>query len=87
MLTCLVSCLITFYRIYLKVTDQPILKQALVFTCLQHKSIANTVEKGEIARNEQVSPFPTLFSTRLKNFLPFSLTLKLSSANSQFGRV
>ena len=29
-----------------------------------------------------VSPFPRLFSTRLESFLPFSSTLKLSSANS-----
>ena len=29
-----------------------------------------------------ISPFPTVFSTRLDNFLPFSLKLKLLSANS-----
>ena len=29
-----------------------------------------------------ISPFPTVFSTRLDNFLPFSSNLKLSSANS-----
>ena len=29
-----------------------------------------------------ISPFPTVFSPRLDNFLPFSLNLKLSSANS-----
>ena len=29
-----------------------------------------------------ISPFPTLFSTCLDNFLPFSSILKLSSANS-----
>ena len=28
-----------------------------------------------------ISPFPTVFSTRLDNFLPFSSNLKLSSAN------
>ena len=38
--------------------------------------------KGEIARNEQFLLFPKLFSTRVKNFLPFSSNLKLSSANS-----
>ena len=52
------------------------------FMCLQCKTFENTVGKGEIARNEQISPFPTLFSTCLKNFLPFSSDLKLSSANS-----
>ena len=30
----------------------------LVFTCLQYKSIENTVGKGEIARNEQFLLFP-----------------------------
>ena len=29
-----------------------------------------------------ISPFPTVFSTLLENFLPFSSNLKLSSANS-----
>ena len=29
-----------------------------------------------------ISPFPTVFSTCFENFLPFSLNLKLSSANS-----
>ena len=29
-----------------------------------------------------ISPFATVFSTRIKNFLPFSSNLKLSSANS-----
>ena len=36
-------------------------KQALVFTCLQHKSFENTVEKGESARNEQFLLFPQCF--------------------------
>ena len=29
-----------------------------------------------------IFPFPTVFSTHLENFLPFSSSLKLSSANS-----
>ena len=29
-----------------------------------------------------ISPFPTVFSTRFNNFLPFSSNLKLSSANA-----
>ena len=39
-------------------------------------SFENTVGKGEI------SPFPTVFSTCLENFLPFSSDLKLLCANS-----
>ena len=31
---------------------------------------------------QAISPFPTLFSTRLENFLPLSSNLKLLSANS-----
>ena len=38
--------------------------------------------KGEIARKRAISPFPTVFSTRLENFKLFSLNLKLSSASS-----
>ena len=49
---------------------------------LQYKSLENTVGKGEIARNEQFLLSPTKFSTRMENFLPFSLNSKLSSANS-----
>ena len=48
--------------------------------CLQCKSFENSVEKGEIARNEQFLLF-SVFSTPLKNFMPFSAKLKLSSAN------
>ena len=55
---------------------------SLVFTCLQYKSFENTVGKGEIARNEQFLFFPTVFSTLLEDFLPFSSNLKLLSANS-----
>ena len=53
----------------LKPTNQPIM-------CLHYKSLENSVGKGDI------SPFPSLFSTHLENFLPFSLILKLLSANS-----
>ena len=51
------------------------------FLCVCSRSLENSVGKGEIARSEQ-SPFPTLFSTRLKNFPPFSSNLKLLSAKS-----
>ena len=52
------------------------------FKCLQYKSFENTAGKGEIVRNEQFLLFPTVFSTHLESFLPFSSNLKLS-----FGKV
>ena len=52
---------------------------SLPFTCKQYKSSENLIVKGEIARNKQFLLFP-VFSTSLKNFLPFSSNLKLSSA-------
>ena len=36
------------------------------------KSLLKTLGKGEIAQRA-ISPFPTVFSTLLENFLPFSL--------------
>ena len=53
-------------------------KQALVFTCHQHKSFENTVGNEEIAHHEQFLLFPESV------FYPFyhSDDLKLSSANS-----
>ena len=61
---------------------QPFPKQALVFTCLQYQSFENTAGKGEIARNEQFLPFPTVFFILSENLPPFSSKSKLSSANS-----
>ena len=52
------------------------------FTCLQYKSFENTVGKGEIAHSEQFLLFPTVFSTSLENFLRFSSSSKLSSADT-----
>ena len=43
--------------------------------------VLKTLGKGEIARYKQFLLFP-VFSTRLENFLPFSSSLNLSSANS-----
>ena len=57
-------------------------KQALVFTCLQDWSFENTAGKGEIACNEQFLLFRQCFLPVLENFLPLSLNLKLSSADS-----
>ena len=48
-------------------------KQAMVFTCLQHESFENT-------HNKQFLLFPTVFYTRLENFLPLSSNSRLSSA-------
>ena len=51
--------------------------------CVCSRSLLkNTVGEREIARKQAISPFPTVFSTLLDNFLPFSSNLKLSSANS-----
>ena len=44
--------------------------------------LKKTVGKGETAHNEQFLPFPTVFSTRLEDFVPFSSNLKWLSANS-----
>ena len=54
------------------------------FKSLQCKSFDNTAGKSEIARYKQflLCSCSTAFSTLLKNFLPFSSNLKLSSANS-----
>ena len=59
----------------------PFPKQAFVFTCLHLKPFENTVGKGDIARNIQFLHF-SVVSIPLENFLLFSSTLKLSSANS-----
>ena len=56
----------------------PFPKQAPVFTCLQHKTLENTVGKGEIARDEQF----LIFFTLSENYPTFSSNSKLSSANS-----
>ena len=58
-------------------------KQAPVFTCLQCRSLENTVGKGEIARNEQFLVFPQRFlpcSYILHSY--FNQYLILSSANT-----
>ena len=52
------------------------------FLCVCHTSLLKTLRKAEIACDEQFLLFPTVFSTHLENFLPFSSNLKLLSANS-----
>ena len=59
----------------------PFPEQALVFTCLQYKSLENTVGKGEIARNEQFLLFPQCFLPFWRPFYHFH-NFKMSSANS-----
>ena len=56
-------------------------KQALLFTCLQYKSLENCVGKGKIDHNKQFLFFPQCFQP-FESFLPFSSNLKLLSANS-----
>ena len=58
----------------------PLLKQALVFTCLLYKSVKKCWKR----RNCLTSHFslPTMFSCLLENFPLFSSNLKLLSANS-----
>ena len=53
-----------------------------IFKCLQYKYFENTVGKEEITPKKQFLLFPQCFPTHLKNFLPFSSNLNLSSANS-----
>ena len=56
---------------YTGLTLTPFRKQALVFTCLQYKSFENTVDKGEIARNEQFFLFPQCFQPLWRTFPHF----------------
>ena len=78
---CSLQAILPFPSVFKMFVLQTCNKQALVFTCLQHKSSVNTVGKGEIAHNKQFLLFP-VFSTCLENFLPFSSSSKLSSAKS-----
>ena len=58
-----------FFKILFSCSTFP--KQALIFTCLQYKSVENTVGKGEIARNEQFLIFPQCFLPVLKPLCRF----------------
>ena len=49
----------------------PLDLQALVFTCLQYKSLINTVGKGEIAHNKQFLLFPQCFLPVWRTFCHF----------------
>ena len=57
--------------LYVVLLLKPFPKQALVFTCLHNKSFDNTVEKGEIARNEQFLLFPQYFLPFWRTFCHF----------------
>ena len=56
-------------------------KQALVFMCLQYMAWKHCGKRRNCSWRA-ISPFPTVFSTHLENFLPFSSNLKLLSANT-----
>ena len=63
------------YHVKVLILYEPFPKQALVFTCLQYKSIENTAGKGEIARNEQFLLLPQCllsFRTAFCHFNQFS---------------
>ena len=51
--------------------DNPFPNNPWFFTCLQYKSFENTVEKGEIARNEQFLLFPKCFLLKKKKICHF----------------
>ena len=56
-----INCCNTHLTVYQKMGRLTLSEQAMVFTCLLYKSFENTVEKGEIARNEQFLLFPQCF--------------------------
>ena len=45
-----------------KERSKPFRKQALIFTCLHYKAFENTVGKGQIIHNEQLTLFGELFA-------------------------
>ena len=51
------------------------------FPCLPHKSSENTVDKGEIVRNEQFFLLPQCFLPFWSELSAIFIYLKLSSAN------
>ena len=63
------------------ITVNPFPHNDTFFTPLGNQPFKNTVGKGEIGCDKHY-PFPTMFSTRLDNLLPFLSNLKLWSANS-----
>ena len=66
----------------------PLPKQALVFTCLQYKSLENTVGKGEIARNEQYLLFSHSVSYPFGELSSIFMKFEIVVCNLfQFGRV
>ena len=67
---------------------EPFPKQALVFTCLQSKSFENTLGKGEIARNEQISHFPAVFCYPFEELSAIFIKFKIAICKLfQFDRV
>ena len=70
-----------FFYSSVLLSPKPFPKQALVFMCLQYKSFKNTVEKGEIAQNEQFLLCHSVFYP-FKELSAIFIKLKLSSVNS-----
>ena len=64
-----------------KVLTFSLTSPAFLFTCLQYKSIENTVGKGELLMTNKFLLFP-VFSTFIENFLPYLIKFKTSSANT-----
>ena len=60
----------------------PFPSKLIFFRCLQYKSFENTVEKGEIARNEQFPVFPQCFLPVWVTLCHFPYNLQLSPTNS-----
>ena len=63
------------------VDTEPFSKQALIFKCLHYNSFENTVEKGEIAHNEQFLLFPQHF---LQIFKIFGIFIKFEIVVCKF---
>ena len=63
-------------------------RQALVFTCLQYKSFCKHCGERRNCWLRAISPFPSVFSTCLDNFLPFSSNPEIVVCKLlEFGRV
>ena len=64
----------------------PFPKQALIFTCVRHKSFEKTVGKGEMARNQQFLLFTQYFPPFWRTFCHFHTSEIVSCKLFHFGR-
>ena len=60
--------------------------QALVFICLQYKSLENTVGKGEICLHQTISPFITVVSEDIYQVLEICSMRSLSKEKPTLSR-